>query len=106
MTLTAHRCAHHAGREAAARCPSCHRFFCRECVTEHAGRVLCAACLAQRTVTAQKRAWNLSIPLRAGGVIAGLLVCVLVFQLLGRLLLRIPSDWHEGTAWTRRFLDS
>ena len=46
MTALAHqRCFNHALREAAARCPGCGNFFCRECVTEHDDRVLCAACL-------------------------------------------------------------
>ena len=40
------RCFRHDGREAAARCPGCRRYFCRECVTEHDGRLLCAACVA------------------------------------------------------------
>ncbi len=46
--LSGKRCFNHAGREAAARCPGCRRFYCRECVTEHDGRVLCAECLRRR----------------------------------------------------------
>jgi hypothetical protein len=40
-----HRCWNHENREAVCRCPECGRSFCRECVTEHAARLLCAACL-------------------------------------------------------------
>ena len=51
--LSRQRCAHHAHREAAARCPQCERYYCRECVTEHEGRVLCTSCLG--TLTARSR---------------------------------------------------
>jgi hypothetical protein len=27
------------------RCPRCEHFYCRECVTEHAGQFVCSACL-------------------------------------------------------------
>jgi len=27
-------------------CPGCARYYCRECVTEHEARLLCAACVA------------------------------------------------------------
>jgi len=46
--LTHQRCHHHQFREAAARCPECGRYFCRECITEHADRVLCASCLGKK----------------------------------------------------------
>ena len=45
-TLLDQRCSNHALREAAVQCPSCKRFFCRECVTEHAGRMICVNCVA------------------------------------------------------------
>jgi len=44
-SLLHQRCFHHAAREAVARCPECTRFYCRECVTEHEGRIICANCL-------------------------------------------------------------
>jgi len=40
------RCWNHEAREAACRCPGCGRSYCRECVSEHEGRLLCAACLS------------------------------------------------------------
>jgi hypothetical protein len=43
--LVHQRCFNHATREAVARCPQCSQFFCRECITEHDDRVICAACL-------------------------------------------------------------
>ena len=39
------RCSNHEMREAVSRCPVCRRSFCRECVTEHEERLVCAACL-------------------------------------------------------------
>ena len=44
--LARERCWNHAAREAVCRCPGCARFFCRECVTEHDARLLCASCVA------------------------------------------------------------
>lgn len=41
------RCFNHAEREAVARCPECRREFCRECITEHKGRMLCTNCLGR-----------------------------------------------------------
>jgi len=41
-----HRCWNHEAREAVCRCPGCGRPFCRECVSEHEARLLCAGCLA------------------------------------------------------------
>jgi hypothetical protein len=45
QNLLLQRCFNHGMREAAARCPECGRFYCRECITEHDDRVLCSACL-------------------------------------------------------------
>ncbi|MFN7139481.1 MAG: rhomboid family protein, partial [Limisphaerales bacterium] len=45
QNLTQQHCLNHFTREAAARCPECKQFFCRECITEHDDRVICAGCL-------------------------------------------------------------
>jgi hypothetical protein len=58
--LRAMRCARHAERDAAARCPACGGFFCRECVVDHGGRLLCASCLAREVTpesAAVRRRW-------------------------------------------------
>jgi hypothetical protein len=47
--LALERCTIHAAREAVCRCPLCARYYCRECVTEHKERLVCAACLARET---------------------------------------------------------
>lgn len=97
MTIpTRQRCFHHAGREAAARCLNCHRFYCRECVAEHAGRLLCKNCLPQNARPGRS-GWK--IPLVLGRLIlvsAGILVTWLVFFLLGKILLLLPSNFHEN----------
>lgn len=92
-SLLALRCFHHPGRQAAARCPSCARSFCRECVTEHDGRVLCVACLARegREAGAGRR-----VPVAAGlAAAAGLLLAWTVFFLAGRLLASLPGAGAE-----------
>jgi hypothetical protein len=44
----------HPGRQAVCRCPQCRQFFCRECVTEHAGQFICSVCLL-RSSSADKK---------------------------------------------------
>ena len=98
-SLARRRCFNHPEREAAARCPECGRFFCRECVTEHEDRVLCAQCLAARLSASTGRRS------RFGGVIGGLQFMIgtwilwLFFYYLGRILVAVPASFHEGTLW-------
>ena len=85
------------------RCPSCQRYFCKECATEHEGRLLCAGCLAKLTAAASVTSTGQQ-PLRkfakvAGWVMAalsGLLFTWLVFYYLGAGLARAPFDFHTG----------
>jgi hypothetical protein len=102
-SLLAQRCWNHAAREAVARCPECGKFFCRECVTEHEDREVCSACLKQ--LAAQKQARRRSFaPLgRAVAAIGGMVVASLFFFLIGRVLVNMPADFHEGTIWERTF---
>lgn len=96
-SLAQSRCFQHVSREAVARCPECQRFYCRECVTEHEGRMICRACLdallLEQTVESSSffktvRAWLL-----AG---CGYVFAVYVFYQIGCALLRIPSEFHSG----------
>lgn len=85
-------------REAAARCPSCGRYFCRECVTEHEGRILCAPCLvreAQSRATASRR----MVVRPALAALAGFVALWFVFYLAGQILLALPSKFHDGVRW-------
>ena len=67
------RCWNHEGREAVCRCPECRRSYCRECVSEHESRLLCAACLARLVRPARAasgaRRRALSVALLIGGVL-------------------------------------
>lgn len=100
--LTRQRCIHHETREAVARCPVCARFYCRECIVEHEGRVVCASCLAKEAAPAAAKgsARRRLAPLRRlAGAGAGLIVAWLAFYFLGRVLLAVPSDFHASKIW-------
>jgi len=98
--IAARKCVRHSTREAVARCPSCGEHFCRECVVEHAGVLLCARCLAREVARAEAahrpRRW------RAGEALTTAACVVLLWLLFygfGQLLKIIPPKVHEGTVW-------
>ncbi len=98
-TLASQRCLHHDTREAIARCPECGHFFCRECITEHDERVICASCLKKIAHAAEqpaRRLWSLW-PVLQGG--SGLMLAWLIFYVIGRILLALPDSFHDGTMW-------
>lgn len=101
MSLARTRCFHHPLREAAARCLACRRFYCRECVTEHEGRVLCAACLAARAERTRRQRGPLGWLAAPCQLLLGVLLLWLCFFALGQALGAIPSSFHEGEVWTR-----
>jgi len=95
-----HACKNHPEREASAKCPECGSSFCRECITEHDFRMICAGCLAGRKAQiiekrSEKRRWH--FPLVSGiQYIVAIFVVWFVFYLIARALLAIPADMHEG----------
>ncbi len=94
-SLTLTRCFNHGQREAVARCPSCRRHYCRECVTEHDHKLLCASCieaLVSAHTMAERRHWPVIPTLQ---LFAALFVLWLSFYGVGRALLLIPSQFHE-----------
>jgi hypothetical protein len=93
------RCFHHVHREAVAVCPECKRFFCRECVTEHEDRIICASCLKKKFPAADRRRLRFINLLRMWQGIAGILILWIFFYFLGQILVSIPSSFHEGTVW-------
>lgn len=97
----------HTEREAVARCSSCGGFYCRECVVDHAGRLVCASCLAKTTAaSAEAKPKRSFAGLRRGvTLIAAVLVLWVLFYTVGSLLLSVPADFHEGTIWRRPFMD-
>lgn len=96
--IAARRCFFHDEREAVARCPSCGQFYCRECITEHEDRVICAACLLRLggTVEKTKRGLFWPVAVRVLGAVAGLLAAWFFFYVTGQQLMSIPSSFHEG----------
>ncbi len=101
-SLLKQRCHLHPTREAAARCPECHRFFCRECITEHDHRVICATCLSAAATpppAAEKRKRSVQ-PLTTLLAVTFTWLC---FYLIGQLLLNIPSRFHEGAVWANAY---
>jgi len=94
MSLAQERCFNHASREAVARCPECGRTFCRECISEHDDRVICAFCLKRLSKKAARPSRLVGL-VRLAQVLMGLLLLWSSFYLLGRALLTIPSSFHE-----------
>lgn len=99
ISLSGHVCLNHAGREAVAKCPGCGHLFCRECVTEHDDRVLCAGCLRQLTAKAEERRSVWPGLLHAAQVVGGFLLAWFLFHAAAQVLLSIPADFHDGTIW-------
>jgi len=94
MSIVQERCFNHASREAVARCPECGRTFCRECISEHDDRAICASCLKRLSQEAVRR-YRMVWLARLAQVLVGVLLLWSSFNLLGRALLTIPSSFHE-----------
>ena len=103
--LVHQRCLNHSTREAVARCPECRQFFCRECVTEHDDRVLCAVCLKKLARPRLAERLQLAGLWRLGQGALGVLLAWLFFYWTGQALLSGSSDFHEGTVWKTGFWD-
>ncbi|MGN6553873.1 MAG: rhomboid family protein [Verrucomicrobiota bacterium] len=105
QTLAHQRCFNHAAREAAARCPECKQFFCRECITEHDDRVLCTACLRKLArVPLTKRAGFVGV-MRGVQCLAGILIAWFFFFLIGEGLVRLSDSFHQNTMWLVPWMD-
>lgn len=96
-SLVHQKCLNHGDREAVARCPSCVSFFCRECVAEHGGRILCASCLAKSAAASTRKALRLESLLLPAGALLGMGLAYAFFLALGSLLIRIPASVHDGS---------
>lgn len=92
-------CSNHPQRMASARCLECSRFFCKECITEHSGRVLCTACLTKTVSVVSGKRSRLAVLLQGLQWVVGVWLLWVFFYCFGRLLLRIPSAFHEGALW-------
>lgn len=83
-----------------ARCTSCGRHYCRECVAEHDNRMICGACLRRGVPAARTggRAWFAALG-RFAQTLAAIFVAWAVFYSFGRWLLRNTDSMHENTQW-------
>jgi len=98
--LLALRCSNHETREAVCRCPECRRSLCRECVTVHEGRLVCAACLARSTRDrAPRRARRGTV--EAAMLVGGILLAWTLFFAAGESVLTI-TERSERVAWQDR----
>ncbi len=103
QTLAQQSCLNHPAREAVARCPACEFFFCRECITEHDDRVLCAGCLRKLVKDSATRKNPALILRQIIFSLAGVLTAWLFFYWIGQGLLAIPTSFHDGTLWKTGF---
>jgi len=97
--ITHQHCFNHSQRMASARCPVCKRHFCKECVTEHRGKVLCNTCLAQTALAASDKHTRWAILIHAMQFVIGLFMIWVFFYGFAQLLLLIPTSFHEGSLW-------
>ena len=102
-SLAQQRCFNHILREAVGLCPQCGHFYCRECITEHDDRIICAACLRLAAEAAAPRRGRIGW---IGSVVScgfGIVLLWLFFYSCGSLLVQIPAKFHEGTLWIDRW---
>lgn len=103
--LQQQRCLNHESREAVARCPSCGFYFCRECITEHDERILCASCLRKQSTRTEGPRRNFAPLARTMVAMCGIMTAWFFFYIVGRLLLATPTQFHEATVWKNKVQD-
>jgi hypothetical protein len=99
QSLAQQRCFNHAAREAAARCPACGRFYCRECVTEHDDRLVCAACLRKIAHVPLLKRRGFARTLLVVRCALSVFLLWFMFYLIGEGLASLPDSFHQGTLW-------
>jgi len=105
QNLAYQRCFNHELREAVARCPQCGQYFCRECITEHDDRVICAACLRALAGVPLLQQRGVRRVLRLSQLALGLLLAWFFFYLIGESLLALPDSFHQRPFWQTRSSD-
>ncbi len=105
MSLLHQKCFNHAQREAAACCLGCGRFFCRECVTEHQGRMICAPCLSAQTRPASRHAGAFRTLVGLAQFAGGVAAAAVFFYLAGSVLVSLPDSFHEGSLWKKSWFE-
>jgi hypothetical protein len=99
--VTQATCFHHPLREAAAKCVSCGNSFCRECVTPVDRRMMCADCFKLSTAVKERPKRDWFVLSFAAQALLGLLGLWFTTYFLGRVLLELPTSFHEGTVWEK-----
>jgi hypothetical protein len=96
-----HRCWNHESREAVCRCPECSRSYCRECVTEHQARLLCAECLRKILAASNKGQSRVRKLYPAAMALAGLLLAWGIFYTAGQTMVRLVGRIERSARSTR-----
>ena len=96
-------CHNHGTREAVARCPECGLFYCRECIAEHEDRIICAACLRKTLRAPEQKRQPLAGLGRVAAFGLSFMIAWLAFYWSGKILLSIPTSFHDGTLWRTPF---
>jgi len=104
-SLAFQRCLNHAEREAVARCPECSQFFCRECVTEHDDRVLCASCLKKLARVPLTKRPGFANVIGIFQCALGILLVWFFFFVIGEKLSREPNTFHKDEFWHVPWID-
>ena len=97
MTGLHQRCWNHDRREAVCRCPECGRSFCRECVTEHDARLLCAVCLQRLTRAVRPASSGLRKLVPTAMTIAGILLAWVIFYSAGEAMILITGRIEQAS---------
>ena len=105
LNLASQRCFNHAQREAVARCPQCGHYFCRECITEHDDKVICASCLRNVAQARPLQRRTFARVTRFCQCLLGLVAAWFFFYLIGEGLLALPTSFHENTMWKVNWWD-
>lgn len=96
------RCWNHHSREAVCRCPNCVRPFCRECVTEHEARLLCAECLQELSLVKVTPPGFMRRLAPATLFLASLTFSWILFLALGTLLTELTAPTEQTPIWQAR----
>jgi hypothetical protein len=96
MELQQH-CWNHEAREAACRCG---RSYCRECVSEHEGRLLCAACLTLVVARSEQTNGGLGKLAPPGMIAGGILLAWLIYWAAGASLIGLIRRLEQEPAAT------
>lgn len=104
--ITETRCHNHAEREAAGICMGCRNYYCRECITEHMGKMMCRKCLYAETTNGEKsrkRYFSVKPAIRILCAMGGFFLAWAFFYYLGQILYTLPVEFHEGRYWEALF---